>query len=381
MRSSVVLCQLVASRASAGPMTYDYRQIIRVLATPDRCPAEIVGDGEAVDALMAKPALAETTGHSSLAVGGNKLIVVANLLERKDEDELAAAFATLSEANRPILFIISTIFSPHVDASGRNVVRTIKDPDWWRKRLTATFPDLNELPSIEHHSCLFLTRRPGFIARLRLATSHRLDHWRKSLGRNRRMKRLAASGAPAHGITEASLFAHLAGRSVAIVGNAHRLRDAALGQEIDDCDIVVRLNRAPIITATSHGIRTDWIATSVDIPQELLAIRGADHVLWMSPGYKRLPEWLRRWPKTYFITQRDRDDMTNRLGARPSTGFSVIDLIRRSPAARIYLYGFDFFESQSFSGHRLGETSPHNFAAERLAVLDLIEKDPRFTLR
>lgn len=368
-------------KSKCRPMTYDYRQIIRVLAARNQHPVEIVGDGAGVDALMSEPGFGERVDLDSLNGVGTNLIVVANVLERMSEDELEDAVAILARGNRPVLFIISTIFSPYVDASGRNVVRTIKDAGWWKRRLNSTFPDLHEIPAIEHHSCLFLTRPPGPVGRLRLKACHRLDRWQKSIERRQRAKRIAASGAPAHGIAEQDLFAILAGRSVAIVGNAHRLSDTAFGAEIDNHDIIVRLNRAPIIAAASHGIRTDWIATSVDIPQELLAVRGADHVLWMSPGYKRLPEWLRQWPKVYFVTQRDRDEMTTRLGARPSTGFSAIDLVRRSPAARIDLYGFDFFDSLSLSGHRRGETSPHDFAAERQAVLDVIDRDPRFTLR
>jgi hypothetical protein len=68
------------------------------------------------------------------------------------------------------------------------------------------------------------------------------------------------------------------------------------------------------------------------------------------------------------------------LGAPPSTGLMMIDLLARSNAREIGLYGFDFFNSLSLSGRRTAAQVPHDFAAERRFVEALMTEDPRFRL-
>ena len=58
----------------------------------------------------------------------------------------------------------------------------------------------------------------------------------------------------------------------------------------------------------------------------------------------------------------------------------LIDLLARSGAAEVALYGFDFFASLSLSGTRTAAQVPHDFAAERAFVTALIAQDPRFRL-
>lgn len=43
----------------------------------------------------------------------------------------------------------------------------------------------------------------------------------------------------------------------------------------------------------------------------------------------------------------------------------MTDLLARSTATKITLYGFDFFASLSLSGRRTSAQVPHNFQAER----------------
>ena len=65
-------------------------------------------------------------------------------------------------------------------------------------------------------------------------------------------------------VAQPDLLAALRGKTVALVGNARALANTQMGEEIDAHDIVIRCNRAPIITSRSHGTRTDWIATSIE---------------------------------------------------------------------------------------------------------------------
>ena len=58
----------------------------------------------------------------------------------------------------------------------------------------------------------------------------------------------------------------------------------------------------------------------------------------------------------------------------------LIDLIARSDMARLDLYGFDFFASQSLSGRRTADQVPHDFDAEAAWADALIHADPRLHL-
>jgi len=72
--------------------------------------------------------------------------------------------------------------------------------------------------------------------------------------------------------------------------------------------------------------------------------------------------------------------LKTQLNSPPTTGLMMIDLLSRSPATKITLYGFDFFASLSLSGRRSAAQVPHNFQAERACVSALLARDPRFCL-
>lgn len=178
-----------------------------------------------------------------------------------------------------------------------------------------------------------------------------------------------------------SLFRRLKAQRVAIVGNARALSEVRFGSEIDLADIVIRINGAPMPTVASHGTRTDWLAVSTPVSATLLAQRAPQLVLWMTSKRKRLPyRLIRRGEGVYLNRRQERDELVNQIGASPTTGAMIIDLVAKSEAARIDLYGFDFFSSLSLSGRRTAEQVPHDFNAEAAYVHGLIAEDPRITL-
>lgn len=172
----------------------------------------------------------------------------------------------------------------------------------------------------------------------------------------------------------------LAGQRVALVGNARSLGEKSLGADIDGHDMVVRMNAAPMPTPASHGRRTDWHAMSIPVPAAVVAEKSAERVLWMTSKRKRLPRWLALGGKLYLHPLEESSALQQRLGARPSTGALLIDLLARSDASAVTLYGFDFFASLSLSGRRTAEQTPHDFAAERDWATALMAADPRVTL-
>ena len=172
----------------------------------------------------------------------------------------------------------------------------------------------------------------------------------------------------------------LRGKTVSIVGNARSLSQAEYGDQIDIADLVIRINSAPIPSSRSHGSRTDWHALAVRNSRALRDRVKPNRYLWMSHKRKRL-DWITASSRGFYLYPLDNFRRLSReLEARPTSGLMLIDLLERSPADRINIFGFDFFESLSLTGSRTAEQVPHDFDAERKWVNDLLEKDKRFRL-
>ncbi|WP_101341042.1 glycosyltransferase family 29 protein [Cereibacter azotoformans] len=182
-------------------------------------------------------------------------------------------------------------------------------------------------------------------------------------------------------LSEEALLARFATERIALVGNARSLTGASFGDEIDAADLVIRLNRAPMPSTQSHGTRTDALALATSLPREALEGLAPHLTLWMSHKRKRLPWHVASRRGFYLHPLSDYGDLRRRLGAPPSTGLMMIDLLARSRAASVTLYGFDFFASLSLTGSRTAAQVPHDFAAEGRFVQALLETDPRFALR
>lgn len=183
-----------------------------------------------------------------------------------------------------------------------------------------------------------------------------------------------------HSLGQETLLADLAGKSVAIVGNARSLAAGDAGAQIDGHDVVIRMHRAPMPDARSHGTRTTWLALGMPVPDDVIADRAPERLLWMAAKRKRIRRRLARHPGFYRHPVADWERLRAELGAPPSTGAMVIDLVARSQAARITLFGFDFFASLSASGRRTADQVPHDFAAEKARVDRLMAADGRLVL-
>jgi len=176
------------------------------------------------------------------------------------------------------------------------------------------------------------------------------------------------------------LDAALAGKSVSIVGNARSLSDTGFGAAIDQGDIVIRMHAAPQPSARSHGGKTDWLALAMPVSESLINQRDPKRLLWMSKKRKRLRRRFALRSGFYLHPMASWTRMRDALGAPPTTGAMLIDLVARSGAAKIDLFGFDFFASLSLSGRRRADQVPHDFAAEKAFVEALMARDPRISL-
>lgn len=179
---------------------------------------------------------------------------------------------------------------------------------------------------------------------------------------------------------QSSLLDALDGKSVALVGNARALANAEHGAAIDQSQITIRINRAPLPSAGSHGSRTDWLALATSLPKQHQSRLNPGRLLWMSHKRKRLSYATATSRGFYLHPLEDWRTQGHILGAPPSTGAMMIDLLARSTLKSADLYGFDFFASKSLSGHRDAAQVPHDFEAEANWVRALIARDKRFTL-
>ncbi|SDD32323.1 Glycosyltransferase family 29 (sialyltransferase) [Paracoccus isoporae] len=176
------------------------------------------------------------------------------------------------------------------------------------------------------------------------------------------------------------LLGTLRGKSVALVGNARALSGGTQGAEIDDHDRVVRINLAPMPSPESHGRRTDWLGLATRLPRSERARIDPARILWMSHKRKRLDHRSAHTDGFYLHPRADYDALRDTLGAQPTTGAMLIELLLRSELARLDLYGFDFFASKSLSGSRSAEQVPHDFTGEADWVNRLRQRDPRLKL-
>lgn len=182
------------------------------------------------------------------------------------------------------------------------------------------------------------------------------------------------------GLPMAQVLEHLQGQ-VALVGNAQSLGATDHGAAIDAANVVIRLNRAPMPAARSHGLRTDVLACATSLPAAQLRQLNPKLLLWMSPKRKRL-SWAMVTRKGFALPPLDTYlPLKDQLGAPPTTGLMMIALLESSPATKITLFGFDFFASLSLSGRRTAAQVPHDFPAERAYVAALLARDPRFALQ
>lgn len=181
-------------------------------------------------------------------------------------------------------------------------------------------------------------------------------------------------------VPQDDIFTALAGRRVALVGNARALAGTDAGAGIDAADLVIRINRAPMPGPASHGTRTDWLALATRLPDADRARLNPARILWMSPKRKRL-DWKTAHSPGFYLHPLDAyRALQGQLGAPPTTGAMMIALALAAPLAALDLYGFDFFASRSLSGRRGAAQVPHDFGAEAEWVARLVATDPRLHL-
>jgi hypothetical protein len=167
------------------------------------------------------------------------------------------------------------------------------------------------------------------------------------------------------------LGALVSGRNVAVVGNAESIFQRSDGEDIDGCDLVMRLNRGFIRRAENQGSRTDVVCLSLSL--ELSAIRAAfgdAQIVFASPWRWNISSELLaiRSSLVFYPLRAWRRLSASIDGRRPSTGLMAIDLCRNCLGARqVSLFGFDWKDTKTFYSETL-RLQHHDWDAERRLV-------------
>lgn len=176
-------------------------------------------------------------------------------------------------------------------------------------------------------------------------------------------------------------------KTVAIVGNAMSLFDSKYGNDIDNHDVVVRLNKAAMLinkfdVEISHGKKTAvWMFWNVieyykhfeDIDQKIKKM----HMGHQSRDHNKLSQVDYIYPDNLY------EKLKLVAGERknPTTGFMSIDYVISCNPFKLNIYGFDWKETPTHTdpNRKKEKLCPHNYDAEKEHCLNFWMKDERIT--
>ena len=144
-------------------------------------------------------------------------------------------------------------------------------------------------------------------------------------------------------------------KTVAIIGNAMSLFDKQYGIEIDEHDVVVRLNKAAMLhtnfdVSISHGKRTDvWIFWNAGEYKKLFS--ELPNVKKMHAGHQGRYESNVSAVDFLYPISPNYNNLKLKAGEHnnPTTGFIALDWITSCNPLKLDIYGFDWKETPTFT--------------------------------
>ena len=164
------------------------------------------------------------------------------------------------------------------------------------------------------------------------------------------------------------------GKSVSVVGNARSLFDKTYGQEIDDHDVVLRMNKAAVLYTRkdayiSHGSKTDiWVFWNTAEYKSMFK-NIPSHVKKMHAGHQgRTPNNLHLVDFVYPDHGLYRE-LKRKAGRHnnPTTGLITLDYISNCEPVHVDVYGFDWKETATFTDpeKKRERICPHDYETEK----------------
>lgn len=165
-------------------------------------------------------------------------------------------------------------------------------------------------------------------------------------------------------------FGLIDNKSVAVVGPAASALEAEQGSVIENCDVVIRVNRGYQLVAgreTFLGARTDVLFHGLDetpesgcgpIEPEVWRRHGVHTVVYPfnEPRFRQNKKrWIDKCVGKVGLVQVSRRDyraMRSRVkGMTPTTGYAALDYVLRSRARSAFITGFTFFRGDYQIGY------------------------------
>ena len=303
-------------------------------------------------------------------------------MQKLDESRVAEILERLGATGCKLFVVVPLRYSERVLENGTNENKLVEPYGWWADRLRQYFPASEAIKTPDENDAAFASWPVPPQARAAIETLLPRNKIAMEFNRLRNRTIIFRRTLTRDLYTKADMLDALKGKSVSVVGNARSLGLTQSGPRIDANDIVVRFNLAPVISRASHGYRTDWLATSVPLDPQFVENLGAQRrALDVTLSTKNDLSRCLGSERLYIHPKVDVARLVGRAQVeRPSTGLMFIDLLAQSTCKLVELYGFDFYRSQSFSGHQTADTAPHAFDREEAFVNDLITKDARFKI-
>ena len=177
-------------------------------------------------------------------------------------------------------------------------------------------------------------------------------------------------------------------KTIAVVGNAESILNKNCGSEIDENDIIIRINKGFIVKKDSQGSRTDILTSSIELGSDVIEkeFPNLDAYIWLTPkisSLRTLPEIAK--DKIFFYPFISWLKLYLKLKTRPTSGLMLIDYILSNVNyKKINIYGFDFFKTNSIQNEvtleSLKDSTPHWFSGEEKYIHSLIEENKKIIL-
>lgn len=307
-------------------------------------------------------------------------VLCTDVMEHIPESELNGVLEAIASKSANVLFVISLTFADALLSDGSNAHCTIKPPAWWQQRLAPYFSNVTEVPTRQDTAVGYTSWAPKNDTVAQISQHRKLE--RRAAKRSELYNRpLREIGSYLLERKKLSALADLTkGKSVALVGNAKSLREKSLGGEIDAHDVVIRLNRGPIMSTEISGQKTTVLATSIPISMGLFKQRGCELALWLTPKRRKFPLWfLKKKYNCAVFPKSQHKALSRTIGSRPTSGVMALHSVLDGEPSQVTLFGFDGFASGSLSSDMTAEQAPHDFVSEQTYIDQLVERLPFLT--
>lgn len=119
-------------------------------------------------------------------------------------------------------------------------------------------------------------------------------------------------------------------RSVAVVGNAASIFENAVGSEIEEHDVVIRMNHGYVRDPLYQGKRTDILCLSCQLNRRAVKLFDPNYMIFTSRRRDTM-KFFMTLPhrKLYFVPVSFYEELAGRLETIPSTGLVILQYLTR----------------------------------------------------